>query len=149
MANATPCVFIFKHAVCPIDSNEEDWINEYPRVRGYLSPSFYVQTLLCEESLKGWQVESSVLPGGGSWVGYRKGVDSIWTGVGTYQRQCHSYRNSGNHSDNHGDSHGGSDRSSGSGSVRDSVRIGSFLFLYLCLNERRADATASIENYLS
>ena len=118
-------------------------------MRGYLSPSFYMQTLLCEESLKGWQVESSVLPGGGSWVGYRKGVDSIWTGVGTYQRQCHSYRNSGNHSDNHGDSYGGSDRSSGSGSVRDSVRIGSFLFLYLCLNERRADAMASIENYLS
>ena len=51
-------------------------------MRGYLPHAHLFRTLLCEEALSGWQVEVSVLPGGGAWVGYRRGVDAIWTGLG-------------------------------------------------------------------
>jgi hypothetical protein len=51
-------------------------------VRGYISPLKMLQTLICEEALKGWGVTVSMTPGGGAWVGYRNGVDAVWTGLG-------------------------------------------------------------------
>ena len=52
------------------------------QVRGYISPKHYLQTLLCENILLEWMVDITVLPCGGSWVRYRKGIDSVWTGIG-------------------------------------------------------------------
>jgi hypothetical protein len=33
---SAPCVFVFMEGTCPIGTYEDDWIAEYPWVRGYI-----------------------------------------------------------------------------------------------------------------
>eukprot|EP01038_Epipyxis_sp_PR26KG_P011455 gene11455-15346_t len=80
---ATPCIYIFQQAICPIEIPESDWIEDFPRIRSYSSAKNYMRNILCSgEVLSSWYVDSYLIPDGSLWVDYRMGVDSIWTGIG-------------------------------------------------------------------
>lgn len=83
LAGAAACTFVFKSAVCPSDlSFPSDWQNEFPRESGFFSAAWYLRVMSCEHLVSHiWGVDMHVIPSDfTSFVSYRDGVDSIWTG---------------------------------------------------------------------
>lgn len=82
VANASPCVYVFQHATCPVEVPAADWEAEFPRIRSYTPPRRYAQNIDCAASVGVWHVDAWLGLDGSMWVEYRLGVDAIWTGVG-------------------------------------------------------------------
>lgn len=82
VAEAAPCVYIFKEAFCPADIPAAVWESEFPKIRSYSPPRRYGQNIDCAGSLGVWHVDAWLGPDGSMWSEYRLGVDAIWTGVG-------------------------------------------------------------------
>ena len=79
--SSLPCVDVFRHATC-LRGTELDVQSEFPRERGYLDSSMYMHVISCQAVLRTWYVNVVLLPDGCTWIEYKKGIDSIWTGAG-------------------------------------------------------------------
>merc|ERR1711871_1656246 len=91
----TPCLFIFKDAMCANTVHgDDDWHNLHPVIRGKL-PSTSLHwglSMACSDIWNEWFIQVHQIPNsvtssitgrgwaGGVWFEYRAGIDSIWTG---------------------------------------------------------------------
>ena len=85
VSSALPCIYLLQQTTCPLNSNTvSEWESEFPRIRSYSPVSNYLRNVLCAEAMTGMHVNSYVGVRGDLWAEYRLGVDSLWTGVGTF-----------------------------------------------------------------
>jgi hypothetical protein len=82
------CLFVFTSLTCPVPSestgtaDRTQWEYTFPNEIGFLSSNYYLLMLSCSSVFDLWAVLSSPLPSGVTYVQYRYGIDSIWTGNG-------------------------------------------------------------------
>lgn len=83
MVGSRPCLYVFSHNICPVESVSEDYESLFPMTRHYLPSSYYLANIHCSnESLAVMRVTSHLVSDGSMWIEYKLGLDSIWTGVG-------------------------------------------------------------------
>lgn len=76
------CLQVFHSQQCSSQGSQIDHEAEFPKVRGWLSSSWMHLMLSCQDMMTSWGVFSQTLGNGDSWIEYKLGIDSIWTGVG-------------------------------------------------------------------
>jgi hypothetical protein len=91
---ALKCVDIFTLATCEHVANGDDvYNNDFPKVKGYLTPEYYLYSLSCYKLLNtSWHLDTFMNTNGHFWVEYRQGIDAIWTGQGLPSPDQTSYQ---------------------------------------------------------
>jgi hypothetical protein len=85
LAASEKCLFLFSSLLCPVPTSASDttqWEYSFPNEIGFLSTDHYLKVLSCGSVYELWAVVTSTLPSGETFVQYRYGIDSIWTGKG-------------------------------------------------------------------
>lgn len=88
VSSAVPCIYLLQRTSCPAGGNTaQEWESDFPRARSH-SPgdsSFYLRNIQCAgDALSGWHVNAYLSADASLWTEYKMGIDSIWTGVGTF-----------------------------------------------------------------
>lgn len=76
------CSFIFREGQCISATSSSDWLQSYPKFHAEFIPNYLYRLVSCADTFSAWNITLNTQPGGFSRIEYRRGMESIWTGIG-------------------------------------------------------------------